>query len=104
MGGESTLNQVPAGPIGPVRATAFHLRGKFRAMAFSDKPSEDESGTGASVDGWKTIAISSTKQSEPVKTLGGRSGHAIHRVPGGGNGAVYAIAQSGCLAGIEQGF
>ena len=58
------------------------------------KPREnsESSSVGARLDGWKTIASHLDKAERTVKRWEADRGLPIHRVPGGGRAAVYAIA------------
>lgn len=62
-------------------------------LAFSDDRPKTESATPVRrLDGWKTIATYLDKAERTVKRWEADRGLPIHRVPGGGNAAVYAIA------------
>ena len=63
------------------------------SLAFSDDRAKAETGTSARrLDGWKTIASYLDKAERTVKRWEADRGLPIHRVPGGGRAAVYAIA------------
>ena len=62
-------------------------------LTFSDDRAKTERATPAPrLDGWKTIATYLDKAERTVKRWEADRGLPIHRMPGGGNAAVYAIA------------